>query len=261
MSGKEMRLLHLTDLHMRHALAGSADRLKRLSRDIPANLERIAKRLEDWSPDVIVMTGDLLDVPDEVVDGSLLKTDPAGYQQSVEESAADYRWMREWLEATGLDWLVIPGNHDLRVAFHEVFGAALPDDRINGWRFIGFDDDLDEKRAPFRPAGEVSRFIGALEVETTSVPQVHLQHYILRPRVYRRSLYSHTPESGIVESIEQSGVVRCALSGHFHPGALCRNEKGITYSTAPAFCERPFPVRLVDFDRLSVTDVQDRTLD
>ena len=34
MSGKEMRLLHLTDLHMRHALAGSADRLKRLSRDI-----------------------------------------------------------------------------------------------------------------------------------------------------------------------------------------------------------------------------------
>ena len=176
MSGKEMRLLHLTDLHMRHALAGSADRLKRLSRDIPANLERVAKRLEDWSPDVIVMTGDLLDVPDEVVDGSLLETDPAGYQQSVEESAADYRWMREWLEATGLDWLVIPGNHDLRVAFHEVFGAALPDDRINGWRFIGFDDDLDEKRAPFRPAGEVSRFIGALEVETTSVPQVHLQH-------------------------------------------------------------------------------------
>ena len=95
MSGKEMRLLHLTDLHMRHALAGTADRLERLSRDISANLERVAKRLEDWSPDVIVMTGDLLDVPDEVVNGSLLKTDPAGYQQSVEESVADYRWMRE----------------------------------------------------------------------------------------------------------------------------------------------------------------------
>ena len=74
MSGKEMRLLHLTDLHMRRALAGTADRLERLSRDIPANLERVAKRLEDWSPDVIVMTGDLLDVPDEVVDGTLLKT-------------------------------------------------------------------------------------------------------------------------------------------------------------------------------------------
>ncbi|MEC7303800.1 MAG: hypothetical protein VXV97_14765 [Pseudomonadota bacterium] len=64
-----------------------------------------------------------------------------------------------------------------------------------------------------------------------------------------------------MESIEQSGGVRCTFSGHFHPGALCRSEKGITYSTAPAFCERPFPVRLVDFDRWSVTDVQDRTLD
>ena len=49
MSGKEMRLLHLTDLHMRHALAGTADRLE-LSRDIPANLERVAKRLEDCHP-------------------------------------------------------------------------------------------------------------------------------------------------------------------------------------------------------------------
>ena len=82
MSGKEMRLLHLTDLHMRHALAGTADRLKRLSRDIPANLDRVAKRLEDWSPDVIVMTGSSM--YRTVVDGSLLETDPAGYQQSVE---------------------------------------------------------------------------------------------------------------------------------------------------------------------------------
>ena len=60
MSGKEMRLLHLTDLHMRHALAGTADRTERLSRNIPANLERVGKRLEDWSPDVIVMTGPTL---------------------------------------------------------------------------------------------------------------------------------------------------------------------------------------------------------
>jgi len=261
MSGTEMRLLHLTDLHMRDALAGTADRTERLSRDIPANLERVAKKLDDWAPDVIVMTGDLLDVPDEVVDESLAETDPEGYQRSVKESATDYRWMRDWLDATGRDWVVIPGNHDHRGAFHDVFGAALPDKSIHGWRFVGFDDDLNEKRAPVRPDTEMARFTEALGAGSGTAPQIHLQHYILRPRVFRRSLYSHAPESGILARIEESDVVRCTLSGHFHPGALCRNENGIVYSTAPAFCERPFPVRLVDFDRGSAVDVLDRTLD
>ena len=261
MSNTEMRLLHLTDIHMRQALKGTADSKERLSRDMPMNLERLEKKLDDWMPDIIVITGDLLDVPDGVVDGSLSKTNSEGYQRLVEESVADYCWMYGWLEATGCDWIVIPGNHDHRGAFRNVFGEAMPDKNINGWRLIGFDDGLDDVRSPFRPKSEMFRLIKALELEATSVPQIHLQHYILRPRVFRRSLYSHASEFGILDRIEQSGVVRCAVSGHFHPGALCRNAGGIVYSTAPAFCERPFPIRLVDFDRWSAVSVIDRTLD
>ena len=124
---------------MRQALKGTADSKERLSRDMPMNLERLEKKLDDWMPDIIVITGDLLDVPDGVVDGSLSKTNPEGYQRLVEESVADYCWMRGWLEATGRDWIVIPGNHDHRGAFHNVFGVAMPDKNINGWRLIGFD--------------------------------------------------------------------------------------------------------------------------
>ena len=261
MSNMEMRLLHLTDLHMRQAIKGTADRTERLSRDVPLHLERLDKELKVWMPDIIVLTGDLLGVPDGVIDGSLGKTNPEGYLRLVGESVADYCWIRAWLEATGYEWIVIPGNHDHRGAFHEVFGAALPDKYINGWQFVGFDDDLDDARSPFRPRSEMERFIKALEPEAIPVPQIHLQHYILRPRVYRRSFYSHASEFGIPDRIEQSGVVRCTVSGHFHPGALCRNENGIVYSTAPAFCERPFPIRLVDCDRWSAVNVIDRTLD
>ena len=123
MSGRKCAS-HLTDLHMRHALAGSADRLKRLSRvygkprTCCETVERLVTRRHRHDRRSARCTG-------RSRGRLLLETDPAGYQQSVEESAADYRWMREWLEATGLDWLVIPGNHDLRVAFHEVFGPRF----------------------------------------------------------------------------------------------------------------------------------------
>ena len=256
-----MRLLHLTDLHMRQALIGTAGSQERLSRDIPVILDRLEKKLDDWTPDIIAITGDLLDVPDRVVDGSLEKTDPEQFQGSIEQSVADYCWIRAWLEATGREWIVIPGNHDHRGAFYDVFGGVLPDKYMNGWRFVGFDDELDDARSPFRPKFEMSRFVKALEPEGTPVPQIHLQHYILSPRVVRRSLYSYSPGSGILDRTERSGVVRCTISGHFHPGAFCRNANGIVYSTAPAFCERPFPIRLVDFDRWSVINVMDRTLD
>lgn len=260
MDPSPIRILHLTDLHMRQALDGTADRSERLSRDIPALLDELKGRLADWRPDVIVMTGDLLDVPDEVVDGRGAEDDPAAYAGAVTDAEADYRWMHDWLRDTDLPFAVIPGNHDHRGSFTAVFGTASPDVVHHGVRFVGFDDQLDGRRTPYRPEDEHARFESALADARDGRPQIHLQHYLLRPRVHRRTAYSYERTPDLVGGVERSPNVKAVLSGHFHPGAYARGLDGTVYSTAPAFCETPFPFRLMNFDANGAVRVEDCAL-
>ncbi|MEK9671402.1 MAG: hypothetical protein VW268_02715 [Rhodospirillaceae bacterium] len=84
-----VRILHLTDLHMRRHLDGSANKVDRLSREMPAVLERLAAMVPALGVDVAVISGDLLDVPDEYIDGSL--NDPAARADMAAKALADYR--------------------------------------------------------------------------------------------------------------------------------------------------------------------------
>jgi Icc protein len=261
MVGDRLRILHLTDLHMRQALAGTANQTERLSRDIPKFLECLGDRLSEWTPDVIVMTGDLLDVPDEVVDESLSESAPGAYAEAVAEATLDYRWIHDWLEGTALEWVVIPGNHDHRAAFVNVFSTTSPDTVRGGWRFIGFDDALDERRTPVRLDGEQLRFNAALGGENDRTPQIHLQHYILRPRLFRRTAYSYQGDAELAARVDLNPRVRAVLSGHYHPGAYARSANGVTYSTGPAFCETPYPFRIMDLDAGRVKSVFDQSID
>ena len=68
MSGGRLRILHLTDLHLRQSLPGTADRPERLSPKMKDVLLRLSDQLGEWTPNIIALTGDLLDVPDGVVD-------------------------------------------------------------------------------------------------------------------------------------------------------------------------------------------------
>lgn len=256
-----LRILHLTDLHLRAALPGTADRRERLSRDMPDVLDRLAARLGDWTPDVIALTGDLLDVPDDVVDGSRADRDPEGHAASLRNATADYRLMRGWLDGTGLATVVIPGNHDHRGAFSTVFDTLSPVMDLDGWRFAGFDDDLDAHRAPVRAGAEEARFGTLLDDPADDRPQIHLQHYLMAPRVFRRSAYTYAGKADLARRVEGSTRVRCVLSGHYHPGALALGPTGVVYSTAPAFCETPFPFRLVDLDGDRPPTVTDLSVD
>ena len=256
----KLRILHLTDLHLRNALPGTADRRERLSRDMPAVLDRLSRRLAGLSPDVIAITGDLLDVPDDVVDGRLADDDRTAYDAAVRESAADYRLMRDWMDGTGAFAIAIPGNHDHRGAFAGVFGTTTPDIDLGDWRFVGFDDDLGERRQPVRPAREAERLAAALG-DAAGTPQIHLQHYTVAPRLFRRTAYTYDGAGDLCRRIEESPRVRCVISGHYHPGALARGRNGVAYSTAPAFCEAPFRFRLVDLRDAHPPSVTDLSVD
>jgi predicted MPP superfamily phosphohydrolase len=58
-----MRIIHLTDLHLRHYLPGTSSIPKRRSRVVLGLLERAVTRLTALQPDLVAVTGDLLDYP------------------------------------------------------------------------------------------------------------------------------------------------------------------------------------------------------
>ena len=250
-----VRVLHLTDLHLRQALPGTAAGAERLSREIPAALGRLQAKIADWAPDAIAMTGDLLDIPD-ILYGGVEGLDPAPDTATAAAAEEDYRWMFGWLEDTGLPYAAIPGNHDIEEIFRRVFpgpGVAA----AAGLRFVRFFDVVDEKMSPVRTDAGVRLMDEVLGDPAHDGPQVHLQHYILAPDVFaKRKHYTYQVDGAYTAAIEASGRVRCTLSGHHHPGALAEGAGGVVYSTAPAFGEAPFPVRLMDIAAGSATPVE-----
>lgn len=160
-----------------------------------------------------------------------------------------------------MDWVVIPGNHDHRAAFVDVFSTTSPDTVLGGWRFIGFDDALDGRRTPVRLNGEQRRFDAALGGEDDRIPQIHLQHYILRPRLYRRTAYSYQVDAALAPRVDLNPRVRAVLSGHYHPGAYARSANDVSYSTGPAFCETPYPFRIMELGAGRVHGVFNHSID
>lgn len=58
-----LTILHATDLHLRRHLPGSSGHAVRRSREIPGLLERLGAVIAERRPDLLVLTGDLVDVP------------------------------------------------------------------------------------------------------------------------------------------------------------------------------------------------------
>lgn len=238
------RILHLTDLHLRYHQPGSADPSIRRSREMPEVLVRLMARVPDLNIDVIVITGDLLDVPDEVIAGE----SPDGRDLSIwlSEAEQDFRLIRENLTATGLDYVVCPGNHDHEALFSRVFPEATEFVEAAGLRFVCFWDELGPDRQPRRTAARRDLFEEALNAPEHEVPQIHIQHYtVYPPTTSNGARYDYLGAEDLKRSLEASGRVRAVLSGHYHPGILAE-EGGILYSGPPAFCEAPYRFRVYD---------------
>lgn len=251
------RILHLTDLHLRHYQPGSAGLPARLSREMPAALKALTRRLPELKPEVLVISGDLLDVPDEVIAGG--SPDARSHDVWLPEVERDYRLIREWLVGTGIPFVLCPGNHDHEPLFRRVFPEALETLEAAGWRFHCFWDELGPDRQPRRTAARRALFEAALTRAEQDLPQIHVQHYITDPpTTYKGWRYDYEGAAEMKAQVEASGRVRAVLSGHYHPGVLKR-DGGVLYSGPPAFCEAPHPFRVYDFGREEIA-VEDHTL-
>jgi len=253
------RLLHFTDMHLRWHQTGSAADPRRLSRDMPAALDRLADRIRQLTPDVLVLSGDLLDMPDEVIEGGT--PDERPHAEWMAHAAADFQLVRDWFEATGVPYVVVPGNHDHEGAFAEVFGGPPPPRDIAGLRFFCFWDELAADRQPQRTGPRRDLFEDAVLGGGHDCPQVHVQHYMVHPPTFAKGWqYDYKGAAGMKQDVEGSGRVRAILSGHYHPGSLV-SDGGVIHSLPPAFCEAPHVFRIYDIDEGTEAVVADHSLD
>ena len=249
------RILHLTDLHLRQHQPGSADNPKRLSRRMMGVLEDLSRRIAELNVDLIALTGDLLDVPDEVIEGG----QPAGHERGAWLVAVeqDLHLVRDWLRAQRLPYVVCPGNHDHAASLATVFPEAS--DRVDavGFRFFCFWDELGPDRQPRRTGARLELFDQALTAAEHDVPQIHIQHYTIEPPILHNGWrYEYAGAEAMKRRLEESRRVRAVLSGHYHPGSLV-HENHVLYSGAPSFCETPHRFRIYDFSGSDGVRVED----
>lgn len=202
---------------------------------MPDMLARALGQLRDLAPDLLVITGDLLDVPLEELDNPTTQA----------AARADLAFIRAQLTSFPAPLALVHGNHDHPALVAETF-VDLPNDQIhNGYRILTFADDEGVDHVPVRVGDTKVRFEHAL-ADSTSRPQIHIQHYLVWPP--RNDDYPHTYGAGAAmrDAIIAAGNVRLVLSGHYHPGVPLFCDKGVYFATVRAFTEAPHPYWLYD---------------
>jgi len=171
-------------------------------------------------PDVVVLMGDLVD------DGA------------AEGARQDIARLAQTVNATGIPIVVVPGNHDCDATeLLQTFGDETGPHHFKGYVLYSFADPYGPGDICTRPQVAIDRFVK----ETAGQTVVALQHSPLYPPVdCSRYPYMPTNTGAIMSAYESSGAV-LSLSGHYHKGTGPAQCNGVTYLTAAALCEPPFP--------------------
>jgi len=232
-----LRIAHLSDTHLRHHIPGSAIAPEQQSRAVPELLERAILRIRGEAPDLLVLSGDLLDFPFEASDSPAM----------LELAERDLRLIADILANVGCPYVVVQGNHDLPLLVRRVFGDLPNDLIVAGHRVIAFNDHQASDLYPERLGRERERFLAALS-DAASPPQVHVQHYLVWPRRNESYPYTYREAGFMLDSIVSSGLVRLVLSGHYHAGIPLTRIGNTYFAAAPAFVEPPHAYWLYDLD-------------
>ncbi|HXF62957.1 MAG TPA: metallophosphoesterase [Caldilineaceae bacterium] len=232
-----MRIAHITDLHLRHHLPGTAEIPARLSRQMPDYFARAIDQIAALAPDLLVLSGDLLDYPMDALEDPALQA--LGRQ--------DLQLIARLLEKLSVPVALVYGNHDHPALIAQVFPHASRDFVCAGHRVLVFADEEGPRHVPQRTGDERARYRAAL-ADLHSPPQIHVQHYVVWPE--RNQDYPHTYGAGeqMRAEIIASGNVRLVLSGHYHAGVPPLADKGVTFATAPSFAEPPHPFWTYDLN-------------
>ncbi len=240
-----IRIAHITDLHARQVQPGSAGMVQRRSRIMFELLSRTLGDLRSQSIDLLAVTGDLLDVPDFLLShDDYYDWRPSEWRRDAE---ADYRLMKQTLDACGIPYIVLPGNHDLDEAMWRVFDRADNERSIKGYRVLRFCDREGDCHVPRRL--ERARVLWESALSDGDIrPQIHLQHYVITPDLSEGYPHSYYEHEQIRSRNASSGKVVLSLSGHYHAGTELIRDSACHFATTPAFCEFPNAYRIFDIE-------------
>lgn len=198
-------------------------------------VEEAIQRIRDHAPDVLVVSGDLIDAPFYGMNDA----------ETVEKVEKDLRRLRERIDRVGCPVFYLFGNHDHRGAFETVFDDQTFDATIGGFRFLTFNDEEVHDNTAERLGADRERFNQALSGDDPT-PQIHLQHYMVWPINNEGYPHAYREAAELKQLICDSGRVRLSLSGHYHRGADAAEIDGTWFATARAFCQAPHPYRIYD---------------
>ncbi len=235
-----MRIAHISDFHARRNVPGHPQIPKRRARQMPDLIARAMVDIRDREPDILAVTGDLIDAPFYGMQ------DP----EMVDRITADLQLIREIIDPIGCPVLYLFGNHDSPKAFGNVFPDVNADTLLNGFRFVSFYDEEIRDNAAERLGEQRKRFDRVLD-DADNTPQIHLQHYMIWPENNEGYPHSYREARELKSRITASGKVTLSLSGHFHGGVDTFDADGTWFATSRAFCEHPHPYRIYD-----ITDEQ-----
>lgn len=190
-----LKLVQLSDCHLPSDPAATYRGL-----DARGSLERLLGLVRSWSPDLLLLTGDV----------------------SEDAGDASYQWILSCLADTGLPLLALPGNHDEPAVMRRFFprgpweGPAFVE--RDGWLLV-----LLDSTGP-------GRIDGTLSAETFDALQQGLADHAARhvlvalhhqplpvgsPWIDRYSLEAAQAER-LLALLERDGRVRCVTWGHVH---------------------------------------------
>lgn len=209
---------------------------------MPQLLERAMLRIRGEAPDLLVVSGDLLDFPFEAIDSPAM----------LELAEQDLRLMADILVESGSPYVIVQGNHDVPRLVRRVFGRIPVDQVIAGYRVLCFNDHQAGDLYPERLGRERERFLAALS-DPISPPQIHVQHYLIWPRRNASYPYTYREAGFLLDAIAKSGLVRLVLSGHYHAGVPLTRIGDTFFATVPAFAEAPHPYWIYDLQDRQVS--------
>jgi histidinol-phosphate phosphatase family protein len=248
----DMRIAHITDLHLRHHLPGWAPGNARRSREAADLLSAALREARTGGADLVALTGDLLNCPRWLrwpIPGFTL--DPA--EPWRQATLRDYQLIRRLLDDSGLPYLVTPGECDDPEAMAQVFPLDEHVHDVSGFRVVRFCDCWFEGRVPrrFIPARALWRQMLA---DAQSPPQIHLQHYPMTPTPGDEPGDRYAEADSMLAAMDDAAAtVRLCLGGHRDAGSDLVQRGRTSYSTAPALCVWPHRWRMVELTDAGVT--------
>jgi len=181
--------------------------------------------------DVIVQTGDIIDMPGELT----FQTDPA---PEAELALAEVRGAID-AAAPDVPVVVVPGNHDGppdRV--FAAFGQTGPVREIAGYRFVALND-----YAPGSLGARCDEDLALIErLAAEATPLIVVQHNPVLPLGERHECLSNGPD--VRKAYARAGVL-LSISCHLHVGQPVQDVDGVHYFTTPGLFTSPRRYALV----------------